>query len=272
MTVNIHILPLFTQLKCEEHFVTVEQRWEDWLPTKFQLYHPGWEGETCFISAPHVASLSFLWGWAMIGATRTPLIPSQQKGHFTTVRWQWKSRFPTGTLGVAPWGMQWSITWPSLTLFPLLWHFSDTFSLTLRRDTLLHPGKDEVYCVYWPLLVGGDCIFFLWCWLLIKQLSSTSFLLASMLLSCPLVKDCRGFWRLLWSLCQLVFPGCHLFQHSVHNVWSKTKRKEKKQTSRDTHFYVVTQVPGQSAIFSTPFRVPLFFFLYIMSSMSAKYI
>lgn len=163
--------------------------------------------------------------------------------------------------------MQWSITWPSLTLFPLLWHFSDTFSLTLRRDTLLQPGKDEVNVFTWPLLVEGDCIFFLWCWLLIE---SSYHLQVFCWLVCPfpvLWLKTAGFFGGFCGVCASWYFQVATYSGTQStNVWSKTKQN-KKQTSRDTHFYVVTQVPGRSAIFSTPFRVLLFFFLYIISSM-----
>ena len=94
-----------------------------------------------------------------------------------------------------------------------------------------------------------------------KQLSSTSFLLASMPLSCPLVKDCRVFWRLLWSLCQLVFPGCYLLWHSVHKCMKQNKTKQKTNLKGHS-FLCCDSGPWQVCHFLYTIQSPLTLFFY----------
>lgn len=154
--------------------------------------------------------------------------------------------------------------WPSFL-------FSDTSpipSLLLWGGTPCYSLASMKCNVFtWPLLVGGDCIFFLWCWLLIE---SSYHLQVFCWLVCPfpvLWLKTAGFFGGFCGVCASWYFQVATYSGTQStNVWSKTKQN-KKQTSRDTHFYVVTQVPGRSAIFSTPFRVLLLFFLYIISSM-----
>lgn len=160
-----------------------------------------------------------------------PAIPAEE-GTSLPDGWQFKSRFSPGTLrhglhGDAvvhylafsdPLSSSLTFSIPSL----LLWGGTPCYS----------PGKDEVNVFTWPLLVEGDCIFFCDVGFLWKQLSSTSFLLASMPLSCPLVKDCRVFWRLFVNVTVGISRLLPILALS-HNVWNKTKQN-KKQTSRDT--------------------------------------
>lgn len=148
--------------------------------------------------------------------------------------------------------------------------FSDTPipSLLLWGGTpLLQPGKDEVNVFTWP--AGWGWLHFFSVMLAsYKLLSSTSFLLASMPPFLSFAKDCRVF---LEAFVESVPVGISrllpILALSPQMYEAKQNKNKTKQTSRDTHFYVVTQVPGRSAIFSTPFVSPLILFSYIISSM-----
>lgn len=86
--------------------------------------------------------------------------PSGQ-GHFITVRWRWKARFSTSSLGAAGgWGG------------PLL----DLLKCYSGRDTLLQPAKDESLKSSGSLCCLGVPIFFCNIFLVIGQLLFTNFL------------------------------------------------------------------------------------------------